>query len=240
MVERYDTDAAAHYAAYRPPLHEQILEKALGRGRQFDVGIDFGCGTGRSTLALARHCDRVVGVDPSPAMLQQADPHERVSYLVGAGDAIPLPDKSADIITFAGSLHYADSEKTRMEVLRVGQPNATVLVYDFDLKIDPVLTRLGIDSAEAIPPESDYDHTANLSGRAGFVERQVTLETTDTEVSASDFAHIVLSDSNQLDRLARQYGSGSVHASLVEALRANADVVAIKADLHFSTYTLAE
>jgi SAM-dependent methyltransferase len=33
--------------------------------------VDFGCGTGRLTLPLARMCDSVVGVDVSPAMLEE-------------------------------------------------------------------------------------------------------------------------------------------------------------------------
>jgi len=34
--------------------------------------LDFGCGVGRLTLALAQRCDAVVGVDISPAMLDEA------------------------------------------------------------------------------------------------------------------------------------------------------------------------
>jgi SAM-dependent methyltransferase len=34
--------------------------------------LDFGCGVGRLTLALAERCDRVVGVDVAPGMLTEA------------------------------------------------------------------------------------------------------------------------------------------------------------------------
>lgn len=35
--------------------------------------LDFGCGVGRTTLALAKRCDHVYGLDISPAVLKEAD-----------------------------------------------------------------------------------------------------------------------------------------------------------------------
>ena len=49
--EHYDSFTAMHYAAYRPPLHEVILDKTI-EGK-FDLGLDVGCGTGTSSIALA-------------------------------------------------------------------------------------------------------------------------------------------------------------------------------------------
>lgn len=44
------------------------LGLAVGGGR----ALDFGCGVGRLSAALARHADEVVGVDIAPTMLEQA------------------------------------------------------------------------------------------------------------------------------------------------------------------------
>ena len=109
MSERYDTTAAAHYAAYRPPLHAMILARVLPPGAAFDAGLDVGCGTGYSAVALAHYCQRVYGVEPSAEMLARALPHDRVQYLAGAAEHLPLPDDSVDLIAFAGSLFYADA-----------------------------------------------------------------------------------------------------------------------------------
>jgi len=50
--------------------------------------LDFGCGVGRLTQALAEHFERVVGVDISPAMIEGARRYnrkgDRVRYLVNA------------------------------------------------------------------------------------------------------------------------------------------------------------
>ena len=253
MSERYDTAAAAHYAGYRPPLHELILDRALGKNARFAFGIDVGCGTGRSTVALAAFCERTVGIDPSASMLSRADPRARVSYLVGAGDSIPIPESTADIISFAGSLHYANSEATRSEVQRVGRSGATIIVYDFDLHVAEVLSRMGIELPVA---NSDYNHAVNFAGQDGFVERDVIRENTTVEMSTSDFAHLVLSDSNRLDHLVGRYGPDSIHESLERAIKAaantdsntdsnteaNADadaqMVSVTASLYFSLYFL--
>lgn len=51
-------------------FHE--LER-LGFGRRFASALDFGCGVGRVTQALARRCDSVLGIDISPRMVAIAE-----------------------------------------------------------------------------------------------------------------------------------------------------------------------
>jgi SAM-dependent methyltransferase len=54
---------------------EAALEKARSLGLLPDrprMALDFGCGVGRLSSALAQHADEVVGVDISPSMLAEA------------------------------------------------------------------------------------------------------------------------------------------------------------------------
>jgi SAM-dependent methyltransferase len=46
--------------------------RAHGLPRKFARALDFGCGVGRVTLALARRFDEVVGIDISPTMIARA------------------------------------------------------------------------------------------------------------------------------------------------------------------------
>lgn len=264
MTERYDTAAAAHYAAYRPPLHRLILQRALGDDARFGDGLDIGCGTGYSALALAELCERVVGVDPSAAMLERAAPHERVRYLPGSGDALPLPDHSADVITFAGSLFYTDTPATHAEARRVAKPDALVVVYDFDLDLEAPLaavlpkppppplppevspapegsSQVTPDTAGADAPsaESAYNHRINLTGRAGFAERLVRHETVPVPMSPSQLAHVLLSDSHRLDRLGQTLGPTSLHPMLTQTLAAQADTHDVPAKLYYAVYGVA-
>jgi SAM-dependent methyltransferase len=57
------------------------------------AALDFGCGVGRLTQALAPHFDRVVGVDVSPAMLELA---ERLNQ---------VPGKASYVCNTASNLH---------------------------------------------------------------------------------------------------------------------------------------
>lgn len=65
--------------------------------------LDFGCGVGRLSQALAEHFDEVVGVDISSSMVRTAGEHnrhgDRVRYLVNtAPDLSLLPDGHVDFV----------------------------------------------------------------------------------------------------------------------------------------------
>jgi ubiquinone/menaquinone biosynthesis C-methylase UbiE len=72
--------------------------------------LDLGCGTGRFSEALAVHFDAaVIGIDPSKKMLEQArskQPDQRVRYLFGSAEAIPLPDESVDLVFMSMIFHH--------------------------------------------------------------------------------------------------------------------------------------
>ncbi|HET8656206.1 MAG TPA: class I SAM-dependent methyltransferase [Longimicrobiaceae bacterium] len=234
--ERYDPVAAAHYAAYRPPLHSMILGRALSGDGSFGVGLDVGCGTGYSAVALAEYCRRVYGIDPSPSMLGQATAHERVSYLGGAAERIPLPDHSVDVVTFAGSLFYADAVAAGEEVARVAREGAVVVVYDFEVLLDEVLRRCGVDPQAG---GSDYDHRTNFSGAPGLAELMVRSERVSLAVSASELAHVLLSDSHRYDRFAERYRASDPFPALTGELRSAYDRATIEADVYYSKYRTA-
>jgi ubiquinone/menaquinone biosynthesis C-methylase UbiE len=233
MTERYDAIAAEHYAAYRPPLHKLILGRVLSDDESFSRGLDVGCGTGYSAAALADYCTRVYGIDPSPSMLTQAMVHERVFYLGGAAERIPLPDGSVDVVTFAGSLSYADSDSTRDEIRRVCRRGAVIVVYDFEALLGEVLRRCGIDAREG---ESNYNHRANFSAVTSLTELAVGSERVTVEVTSSELAHVLLSDSSRFDQFAKKYRAADPFVPLTAELRSADDQATIEADLYYSKY----
>jgi ubiquinone/menaquinone biosynthesis C-methylase UbiE len=235
-TERYDPTSAAHYSAYRPPLHPLILRRVLSEGESFGAGLDVGCGTGYSATALAAYCARVYGIDPSLAMLREAAAHERVSYFGGAAERIPLPDHSVEVVTFAGSLFYADVGAAGAEVRRVGRGGGLVVAYDFEILLDEVLRRCGVDPDVV---ESDYDHRASFSGIAGFTELEVGSERVGLRVSPAELAHLLLSDSHRYDRLATRYRASDPFPMLAEEIRSMDDHAKIEADIYYSKYRIA-
>ena len=80
------SDAEAREAFYRSG--EEHVERIFSAIRahfgdtNFEVGVDFGCGVGRTIVPLARRCSRVIATDIAPTMLSLTADHlqaERVS-----------------------------------------------------------------------------------------------------------------------------------------------------------------
>ena len=77
--------------------------ESLGIEFQHSDALDFGCGLGRLTRAIAKHFSRTTGVDVAPAMIDRArqlsEPSENCSYLVNDTDDLSqFSDRAFDFI----------------------------------------------------------------------------------------------------------------------------------------------
>ena len=182
-----DTTMAVGYAAARPPVHPRVLALShewVGR-QQLGRAADLGCGAGLSTRPLLDMARLVVGFDPAEAMVHVAStvcPEAR--FFAAAGEAIPLPDASVDLLTAAGSLNYTrELDAVWPEAARVLTRDGVFAVYDFapgrrfehSSALDPwfadFTTRYPYPASQAVPLSPDI-----LAARArGFrVERAET------------------------------------------------------------------
>ena len=84
--------------------------------------VEVGCGPGRMTGALAERFDRVLALDVSPAMLQQARAHvtaANVTFLAVPGDRLEgVEDRSADAVVCYLVLQHLPSGKVVCAYLR--------------------------------------------------------------------------------------------------------------------------
>ncbi len=113
-------------AALSPPLESIIL--------------DLACGTGDVTLELLRRYPtaRVIGVDPSPAMLELAKKKlaaggvdGRTELREGIGEALPLDDRSVDGATMAfGIRNVPDRRAALKELGRVTKPGGKIAILE--------------------------------------------------------------------------------------------------------------
>ena len=77
--------------------------RSLGLPAHRRRALDFGCGLGRLTQALADHCDEVIGLDVAPSMIAQAKAFNRhgprVRYQVQAGPSFDtVASGSVDVV----------------------------------------------------------------------------------------------------------------------------------------------
>lgn len=234
MTERYDGNSARHYAAFRPPLHRLILERVMGPHERFRAGLDVGCGTGYSAVALAGYCDQVLGLDPSGSMLERAQRHPKITYIQGSGDALSqLPLQPFGVVTFAGSLVYAKTDKLRRELRCVCAPGGTILAYDFEVLLNEAMAMAGVECAAV---SSEYDHRANLSGWTEFAIERSGTERLRLEVTGREMAHVLLSDSNRYDAFAKHFPGSDPFEATVAWLERAPGAVQLAADVYFTRY----
>lgn len=124
----YFSGFAGDYARFRPTYAPAAID-ALLEGLEPPVrALDVGCGTGISTRLLAARGARVVGVDPSHDMLEEARRAPRpvgaegqgsVEYRLGTAESTGLPDASRDLVVCAQAFHWFDAARALPELHRV-------------------------------------------------------------------------------------------------------------------------
>jgi SAM-dependent methyltransferase len=128
---------ADDYAKHRPGFPSSLFEKLseFGIGLPGQNIVDLGTGTG--TLAsgfAAKGCD-VIGIDPSAAMLKQAqqlDHSDQINFRLGTAENTGLPDASADVVAAGQCWHWFDRPRAVQEVVRILKPNGYIAIAHFD------------------------------------------------------------------------------------------------------------
>ena len=103
-------DPEAFYATGRAEIEHLMGRLDCKRGR----ALDFGCGIGRLTVALAEYFDRVSGVDISPEMVARAREHPRVEYHVA--ETLTVFPAVYDLVFSTLTLQHVDHEHQRRYV----------------------------------------------------------------------------------------------------------------------------
>ncbi len=234
MTEQYDDAVARHYAAFRPPLHQMILRKVFRSNETFRMGLDVGCGTGYSAVALAAYCSQVVGLDSSASVLEKCQPHPHIRYREGRADDLQaFPEGSFDVITFAGSLFYTKSERLKEELLRVATRACSIVVYDFEVHLEELIRSLGL----SIPSVgSDYDHAVGLDGWTTFELGTKKAERIQLDISPDEASHVLLSDSNRYEAMRNRFSESDPFEPVVALLADRQERIALHSTIYFATY----
>jgi SAM-dependent methyltransferase len=152
-----------------------ILEQTAESAVTDDLAIvDVGAGTGKFTASLVERGLNVTAVEPDDTMratLSTKFPHTKA--VRGTAEHIPLPDASADLVTFAQAWHWVDVDAASVEVARILKPGgALTLVWNIrDESVDWV-ARLGeiIGASAAEDYENRRPPVGPPLGRVAYAE----------------------------------------------------------------------
>lgn len=242
MSKEYDQITAFHYSAYRPTLHSKILIDCFGENGEYSCGLDIGCGTGHSSIALSHYCSKVFGIDPSNEMLSKSLTHPRVEYGLFNPKNLDFENDYFDIITFAGSLYYAKSQQLLNETIRVSAYAGKIIVYDFEIYLEEILSKL--DFERDLNHKSDYDHRANFSGLNQHnikIDKELT-KPYSVNLSISNLSHLVLSSKDNYCILTKFYGNKNIHRKVSQKLHSvlKAEIITVEAMTYLTTYSVVK
>lgn len=119
------------------PVQRATLDAAAQHANEVTTVLDVGCGTGQ---LLRRAADRfpdaeLVGIDPAPGMVRQAQAavpsNGHFEFLNASAENLPFPDASFDLVLTTMSFHHwADQEHSLHEVRRVLRVGALLVITD--------------------------------------------------------------------------------------------------------------
>ena len=189
--------------------------------------IDLGCGTGRFSGLLAAHFGvRVIGVDPSQKMLDQARRRHatgNVVYRQGSAEALPLPDGCADLVFISMVYHHlTDPTAVARECHRVLRQGGYVCIRNGTRESDfphrhffPALEAL-IDSD--LPARRDIESVFTTDGFALLVHQVVT------QVTAPDWPTFIEKSALRADSFLARLNDDDFQQGMA-ALRTHGDEI---------------
>ena len=128
-------DYATHRAGFPDAFFEALSANIQGyRGQAV---VDLGTGTGTLARGFATRGCRVIGIDISLPLLQEAKrldqlEHAGARYCLAKAEATGLPQSSVDMVTAGQCWHWFDRPRAAAEARRLLRPNGFVVIAHFD------------------------------------------------------------------------------------------------------------
>lgn len=130
---------AQDYGKHRAGFPEEFFWelRRYGVGLPGQEAVDFGTGTGTIARGLAQAGCRVVGIDPSQHMLEQAAQLDAlagvaVTYRLAKAEDTGLPDATYDVVTAGQCWHWFDRRQAALEARRLLRPGGRLVIAYFD------------------------------------------------------------------------------------------------------------
>ena len=161
--------AAQEYSAHRQGFPASLYERLERLGVTFrgKAALDVGTGTGLFARAMAERGASVTGLDPSLALLAEAEKeNERltapVRYLQGVAEDTRLPSLQFDVVSAATCWHWFDRPRAARETARLLRPNGVLLICHLDWwRGESGIIELTAETTRRFNPDSSRATSAN-------------------------------------------------------------------------------
>lgn len=176
-AQGFDQNAAAYEAA-RPSYPAEAIAHIVGHG-QIGPGrrvLDLAAGTGKLTRLLVPTGAEVTAVEPVAGMREQLRTLlPEVDVRDGTAEALPVDDRSVDVITAAQAFHWFDPPVALAEMRRVlGRHGHLFLTWNVRDRGHDWVRQFGdllVDDPDAERPYDSYyevDYPAVIADAGGF------------------------------------------------------------------------
>lgn len=142
-------EVVENYLKYRPTYTSELYEKILmyldqhakEPGSMRSLAIDVGCGSGNSTVPLAKYFTKVIGIDSSLPQITVANrfkaehPNVLFEHCSAYDMSSFVADNSVDLVTSGESLHWFNIEKFSQECLRILKPGGMLAAYLYPIPV---------------------------------------------------------------------------------------------------------
>jgi SAM-dependent methyltransferase len=136
--------AASDYAQHRPGFPPRFFDEVA----RFNIGtvgqrvLDLGTGTGTLARGFSERGCSVVGVDPSPGMLEQAarlaaEAKLEIAWVEARAEETGLAKSSFDAISAGQCFHWFDRPRASAECHRLLRPGGRIVVAYFSYLPEP-------------------------------------------------------------------------------------------------------
>ncbi|PFA62804.1 SAM-dependent methyltransferase [Bacillus sp. AFS015802] len=129
--------AATYYSKYRPTYPSTLIRFLV---KEFSLNgeqnlLDLGCGTGQLTIRFSDWCDKIVGIDFEPEMIEEARRlHEemrigQIQWFNGTLEEYQSTEPF-HLVTIAKAFHWMDRREVLDELYEIVSPGGGVAIID--------------------------------------------------------------------------------------------------------------